>query len=98
MDWLDRIPVGMVRAHVEMLDRLQSEEMLDAGSAAAVGAIQVKPKRAPSWIGRQWSAWLRAVRPRHASRPRAASVGDLAAAGIRVRVHAAPSVTRDNRG
>jgi len=80
MTWLDKTPQCVVEAHVDMMERLMSEEAMSAATVASVG----RGTKLGAWIGRQWHRWSMLSR---GSAPLAkASESDLASAGIKVRV------------
>lgn len=78
--WLRDIPMGVIRAHVEMMARLSAEEALLATQVAALGskAIKLRPWSARSILMR----WDRAARPRRRRAYDRATPGYLQAIGI----------------
>jgi len=76
--WLTRVPLALVRAHVEMLPRLQAEESLLTARRVAVGSGSMSSKDARS----TQADWLRTIEPHTARARQKASPADLAAMGI----------------
>jgi hypothetical protein len=79
MMWLAATPRCVVNAHLEMLGRLQAEELLGAATATGCGS-GLKPGR---WIRRQMARWRRAARGRVRATP--VRAGDLRGLGIGLR-------------
>lgn len=76
MTWLGDTPQEVVGAHIEMMQRLQAEEAMNASTEIAMGRT-LKASR------RTWDAWKRAAAPRRAAKR--ATAADLVSVGIGVR-------------
>jgi len=95
MAWLTETPIGVVRAHLAMLDRLDSEEALTASAAAMVGRNSLLKRDAVRRIVRDWE---KRSRPAHERRARKATPADLAALGIVVQKVSAKTKGAQPRG
>ena len=76
MTWLSAVPVAVVSAYSEMLDRLKAEEEMAAATCGAVGrALKIGP-----WVKKQLSQWTRTIRGRE--RATRVTAPDLKSMGI----------------
>ncbi len=80
MTWLEKTPICLVQAHVEMMGRLEAEEALTGVDVVGVGSGAGKSDTRRSRI----RSWERAARG--SGRPTAATPDGLKAAGIGMRV------------
>jgi hypothetical protein len=76
MTWLKRTPQAVVRAHVEMVERLQAEEAQGLAEVCAVG----RALEQGDWIPRLLSRWRRVIGGVQVAK--GATPGDLSAMGI----------------
>jgi hypothetical protein len=77
MAWLTEIPQAVVRAHIEMLERIKAQEGLAAAAATGLG-LRMKASSVERWTRRWNSADAGPAMP--------ATPADLTGVGIGVRV------------
>lgn len=82
MAWLTQTPVAVVRAHIEMMDRLRAEEAMVAATAAAIGS----GTRKRSVVQTQWNKWKNVAQQGQGRRAQPASTDALRFMGVGVRM------------
>jgi hypothetical protein len=80
--WLAQTPQALVRAHLDMLPRLQAEEARAAASTAAVG----HHLKGGDWVEKRLDLWDSIADGEQRKPARKAAPADLGAIGIGARV------------
>lgn len=90
MTWLAGTPQAVVKAHLDMIDRIKAEESMSRAVETAIGThalvgVSRDGKKRTGWCAAAWRRWdLRSRAGRRTAKP--ARAGDLRGLGIGVRV------------